>query len=102
MKEQKFLKFSEFLEGREYLRQTSNTLEKKINKANVAAGQESGRPNYPRLNKIRKALLKKAEENRPLRRGEYIDLYGYDKWLKYVEKNDMPENAKWADAHLKK
>jgi len=102
MKEQKFINFSEFLERKEYLRQTSKSLEKRINKANVMAGQNSGLPRYPELHRIRQGLIKKAEENRPLRRSEYIDLYGYEKWLNYVEKNKMPENAKWADAHIKK
>jgi len=102
MKEQSFIKFSDFLERKEYLRKTSNSFEKKINKANVVAGQNSGRPSYPELHKIRQGLLKKAEENRPLRRSEYIDLYSYEKWKKYTDDNKMPESSKWADAHIKK
>ncbi len=102
MKEQNFINFSEFLERKEYLKNTSNSLEKKIKRANQVASQNSGRSDYPKLDQIRKGLLKKAEGSRPLRRGEYIDLYGYEKWRKYASDNKMPENSKWADAHIEK
>ncbi len=94
-----FMNFSKFLEGREELRKTSGSLEKKLKRANTAASQNSGRDNYPRLNQKRKEILKQAEEKRSLRRGEYIDLYGYEAWLGYIKKHDIPENSKWADAH---
>lgn len=97
--EEGFESFSKFLEGREELRKTSRSFEKKLKRANQAAADESGRPNFPRLNQIRKKILKKAEEKRSLRRGEYIKLYGYQAWLDYVKKHDIPENSKWADAH---
>ena len=59
------------------------------NRTAAAAGKGTG--NNP--------SLAKAEEKRSLRRGEYIKLYGYQAWLDYVKKHDIPENSKWADAH---
>jgi len=94
-----FMNFSKFLEGREELRKTSKSFEKKLKRANAAASQQSGRADYPKLDQDRKKILKQAEEKRSLRRGEYIDLYGYEKWRDYVKTHDIPEDSKWADAH---
>jgi uncharacterized lipoprotein YehR (DUF1307 family) len=63
----------------------------------------SGMPNYPYLADQRKKLLRKAEAQRPLRRSEYIDLYGYQAWLDYCEQNGIdPHEADWADVHMHK
>ncbi len=60
------------------------------NQEKMATNIEKGIFNY---------CIKQAEEKRSLRRGEYIDLYGYEAWLGYIKKHDIPENSKWADAH---
>ena len=86
--------------GHEYRNLTSNTFEKKLNKANVVAGQNSGRPSYGRHHKNRQDLVKQAEENRPLRRSEFIDLYGYDAWREYCLEHNIPENSKYANVKV--
>jgi hypothetical protein len=85
-----------------YQRSTSNSFEKKINRANVRAGQASGKPSYPHLNRQRQDLLRQAEGKRPLRRSEFVHLYGYEAWLDYCEKYGLPDTHKWADAHQHK
>lgn len=86
-------------EGHPYLRRTSKSSERRINRANVRAGLASGNPGYPYLNTKRQQLLRQAESQRPLRRSEFINLYGYDAWREYVAKHGLPETHKWADAH---
>ncbi len=89
-------------EGHAYLRQSGpdwKAKEREINKANLVAGAASGTPNYEFYNKERKKLLADIEKKRPLRRGEFIDLYGYQAWLDYVNEHDLPEDHKFADAH---
>jgi len=81
--------------GHEYRNLTSNTFEKKLNKANIVAGQNSGKPSYNKLNKKRKALVRQAEEKRPLRRSEFIDLYGYDAWLEYCLEHGISKYSKY-------
>jgi len=46
-----------------------------------------------------KNCLQILMKKRPLRRGEFIDLYGYQAWLDYVKEHDLPEDHKFADAH---
>ena len=89
-------------EGNAYLRQSGpdwKSTEKAINKANLIASAASGTPNYEPLNRDRKKLLADIEKKRPLRRSEFIDLYGYQAWLDYVKEHDLPEDHKFADAH---
>jgi hypothetical protein len=86
-----------------YLANTSGRLEKRINKANVRAGSASGMPGYQHKDQQRQDLIRKAESKRPLRRSEFINLYGYQAWLDYCQKNDLdPKVQKWADAHMHK
>ncbi len=85
-----------------YRGSTSRTFEKKLNRANVRAGLSSGLPDYQYKNRQRQDLLRTAEGKRPLRRQEFINLYGYEPWLAYCEKHGLPENHEWADAHLHK
>jgi len=91
------LQLDQILEGggHEFRNLTSNTFEKELKRAIEAAAQASGRPSYPSKDAKRKELIKQAEQKRPLRRSEFIDLYGYDDWLEYCLKNDIPENSKW-------
>lgn len=81
--------------GHEYRNLTSNTFEKKLEKANRLAGSNSGRLSYDQLNKNRKDLIKQAETKRPLKRSEYINRYGYDAWLSYCFEHNIPENSKY-------
>lgn len=86
-----------------YLRSTSRRLDKRINAANLRAGSASGMPDYPYQNRKRQELIRQAEAKRPLRRSEYIYLYGYQPWLDYCEKHGLdPHEADWADAHMHK
>ena len=85
-------------EGHPYLRQTSHSTEKRINRANEKAGISSGQPAYPYRHAQRQELLRQVEQKRPLRRSEFINLYGYEAWLEYVTKHGLPEDHKWADA----
>lgn len=90
-------KLNDILEGggHEFRNLTSNSFEKKLKRANTDAMQNSGRLYYPEKDRRRKELLKQAEQQRPLRRSEFIKLYGYDAWLEYCLKNDIPEDTKW-------
>ncbi|MDB4489938.1 DUF6321 domain-containing protein [bacterium] len=81
--------------GHEYRNLTSNSFEKRLEKANKLAGSNSGRLYYNQLNKNRQDLIKQAETKRPLRKSEYINLYGYEEWLQYCLDNDIPENSKY-------
>ena len=78
-------KLNDILEGggHEFRNLTSNSFEKKLKRANTDAMQNSGRLYYPEKDRKRKELLKQAEQQRPLRRSEFIKLYGYDAWLEY-------------------
>jgi len=81
------------------LANTSRRQEKLINKANVLAMQSSGNPAYSHMNKARNDMLGKIEKQRPLRRSEFINLYGYEAWREYTAEHGIPEDSKWADAH---
>lgn len=85
-------------EGHPYLRKTSRGQEKRLNKANVRAMKSSGYPGHGINTAARNELIGQAEKSRPLRRSEFIDKYGYDAWMDYVEKHGLPETHKWADA----
>lgn len=98
-KEQLEAALNKISEDNRYLRRTSKSAEKRINRANVGAMRSSGLPGYQAANDKRNTLLKQAETKRPLRRSEFINLYGYDAWREYVAKHGLPENHKWADAH---
>jgi len=87
-------------ENHSYLRKTSRRQEKKLQKANVLAMQSSGHPQFGYLDQKRKDIIKNIENQRPLRRSEFIDLYGYEAWIDYAEKYGIPEDSKWADAHI--
>lgn len=87
-------------EGHHYLRKTSRSQEKKLNRANERASRASGMPGYERLNAQRNDLIGQAEQSRPLRRNEFINKYGYDAWLEYTRKHGLPETHKWADAEM--
>jgi hypothetical protein len=82
--------------GHEYRNLTSNTFEKKLSKANRLAMSNSGRLHYDQLNNNCKDLIKQAEAKRPLRKSEFINLHGYDAWLKHCLDNDIPEDSKYA------
>ena len=82
-----------------YLRLTGPAFERQLNIANEKASRASGMPGYPALDNARKSLIKKAESMRPLRRFEFITLYGYQPWLDYTSEHGLPETHKWADAH---
>jgi hypothetical protein len=84
-------------EGHSYLRKTSKSEEKRLKIAKEKASLSSGNPSFERNNKKRNDLLLKIKEKRPLRRSEYISLYGYQAWLSYVQKHNLPETYKWAD-----
>ena len=81
-----------------YTRMTGPAIEKEIDKINNMCARVSGTPGYPACDRRRKALLQKIEKMRPLRRSEYINLYGYTQWREYVAANGLPEDHKWADA----
>lgn len=97
-KEQLEAALNNIQEGHHYLRKTGKNTERQINRANIGAMRSSGLPGYPAANNKRNALLKQAESQRPLRRSEFINLYGYNAWRDYVAKYGLPENHKWADA----
>lgn len=85
-------------EGHHHLRKTSRSAEKRINRANGRAAKASGLPNFQHLDKARNELLGEIEKQRPLRRSEFINRYGYEAWVEYTRKHGLPENHKWADA----
>ena len=97
-KEQLEIALNNIQEGHHYLRKTGEDVERQINRANVNAMQSSGMPGYQAANDKRNSLLSQAQSKRPLRRSEFINLYGYDAWREYVMKHGLPENHKWADA----
>lgn len=82
-----------------YTRLTGSAFERQLNIANERAARASGHPGYPAADRARKSLIKKAESMRPLRRSEFINLYGYQQWRDYTEQYGLPEDHKWADAH---
>ena len=55
---------------------------RKLNKLNAQAHRASGMPGFEDVNKQRKDLLKSVESKRELNKKEFIDLYGYEAWLK--------------------
>ena len=87
---------------RQYTRATGPAIEKEISRLNNVTARASGNPGYQGAQRRLQAMLSKVEKMRPLRRSEYIDLYGYPKWLAYAEANGLPENHKWADAEFQK
>lgn len=89
---------TDLAEGHHYLRKTSRSAEKRLNRANERAAKSSGMPNFQHLDAARNDLLGEIEKQRPLRRSEFINKYGYEKWLAYVKKHNLPENHKWADS----
>lgn len=97
-KEQLSAALNNIQEGHHYLRKTGKDTERQLNRVNVRAMRASGFPQYPDIDNERKAMLQKIEQQRPLRRSEFIDLYGYAAWREYIAKNNLPEDHKWADA----
>jgi len=93
---------SDISEGHYYLRKTGDSVERELNRLSLKCSVNSGRPDFHYWDSKRKDLIRKVEKMRPLRRSEYIDLYGYNGWLKYVADHDLPENHKWADADYNK
>lgn len=87
-----------FLEGHHYLRKTGLSIERELNRLSLRCSVTSGTPEFRYWDSKRKDLIRTVEKMRPLRRSEYIDLYGYNSWLKYVADHELPESHKWADA----
>ncbi len=100
-KEQLEAALNKINESHQYLRRTSKSSERNLERAKERAARSSGNLGYTRSNDARNALLKQIEKQRPLRRHEFIQLYGYQAWVDYVTKYGLPETHKWADAHEK-
>jgi hypothetical protein len=80
-----------------YLSRSNQQLEKELNRLNSMAIKKSGLPNHPNIDAERKKVLRAIQDLRPLRRSEYINLYGYKSWLDYTHSHGIPQNYKWAD-----
>lgn len=82
----------------QYLRLTGEKFENTLERAKVLAMNNSGKQNYEWYRNQVLQLLKQAENIRPLRRSEFITMYGIEAWNDYTNQHGLPSDHKWADA----
>lgn len=72
-------------------------LEERLVELNELCAQTTGLESYPTNDIRRKAVLDDLQTLRTLTREEFINLYNYGAWRRYVEYHNLPENHPLAD-----